>query len=144
MANFHESFSADEEVKGSSDRAFGLTVGGILLLLGLVPVLWRGHLSTVGTVLVVIGGALVAAAALRPGSLATLNRLWTKLGLLLFRIVNPIVMFLIFALTVVPISLILRLVGKDLLRLRTDAAARSYWIVRDPPGPEPATMKQQF
>ena len=57
---------------------------------------------------------------------------------------NPLVMGLVFFTTVVPIGLALRAFGKDPLRLRREPTAASYWIPREPPGPEPDTMKQQF
>ena len=53
-------------------------------------------------------------------------------------------MGIVFYTTVVPIGLIMRLSGKDPLRLKFDRAARSYWIERDPPGPAGAQMKKQF
>ncbi|MBT3401824.1 MAG: hypothetical protein HN420_17765, partial [Rhodospirillaceae bacterium] len=88
--------------------------------------------------------AFLAIAFLRPGLLAPLNRLWTRFGLLLHRIVNPIVMGFLFYLTVTPMALIMRALGKDLLRLKRDPEAKSYWIERTPPGPAPDTMSNQF
>ncbi len=84
------------------------------------------------------------AAIVAPKVLHPLNRVWTSLGLLLGKVVNPIVMGVVFLLAVTPIAVILRLLGKDLLRLRRDPAADSYWIPRDPPGPDPASMSRQF
>jgi hypothetical protein len=49
-----------------------------------------------------------------------------------------------FFLVFTPFALILRMAGKDLLRLRRDPAAASYWIERDPPGPPPESMVEQF
>ena len=72
-----------------------------------------------------------------------LNRAWTKLGLLLHRIVNPIVMGLIFFGTILPTSLIMRFLAKDPLRLSRDPGAESYWIRRTP-GPAPESMRDQF
>ena len=51
---------------------------------------------------------------------------------------------MVFFTTVMPIGLLMRAVGKDPLRLRREPAAGSYWIAREPPGPEPDTMKNQF
>jgi len=67
-----------------------------------------------------------------------------RFGLLLHRIVNPLVMALLFFLVVTPIALLMRLFGKRPLQLDSEADAESYWIPRDPPGPDPETMKQQF
>ena len=88
--------------------------------------------------------AICLAALVRPVFLAPANRAWMKFGLLLHRIVNPLVMGLIFYLTVTPTGLIFRALGKDPLRLRLDPEAKTYWIDREPPGPAPETMSQQF
>ena len=59
-------------------------------------------------------------------------------------VVTPVVMGLLFFLTVTPIALVMRARGKDPLRLKRDDGSASYWIVRQPPGPEPDTMRRQF
>ena len=61
-----------------------------------------------------------------------------------FSVVTPVVMILLFYLTVTPTAILMRLFGKDPLRLRFDRAAKSYWIERVPPGPAPETMRNQF
>ena len=63
---------------------------------------------------------------------------------LLYKIVNPVVLGLLFYVTVTPIALLMRVLGKDPLRLRRDSDAASYWIDRTPPGPVPESMKNQF
>ncbi|MDD9928124.1 MAG: SxtJ family membrane protein [Rhodospirillaceae bacterium] len=92
----------------------------------------------------IIAGVFLALAFAAPKLLSPLNRLWMRFGLLLHRIVNPLVMALLFFLVVTPIALLMRLFGKRPLHLETEPDAESYWIPRDPPGPEPETMKQQF
>ena len=73
-----------------------------------------------------------------------MNRFWFNLGMVLHNIVNPLVMGFLFYLTVTPIALIMRAVGKDPLHRKFDGQAKSYWIERDPTGPAPETMRQQF
>ncbi len=90
------------------------------------------------------GALLLLFGLLVPAVLAPLNKAWTKLDLLLFKVVKPIVLGLIFLVTIVPIDLALRALGKDPLRLGFDPKARSYWIEREPPGPEPVSMPLQF
>jgi Saxitoxin biosynthesis operon protein SxtJ len=146
--SFHEDFSRKEEVKGSSDRSFGLTVGGILLAIAVVRTLlhmWDG--TAAGAFEMVLGGigaVLILFGLIAPARLAMLNRAWTKLGLILFKVVNPVVLGLIYLTTIVPIGLIMRLSGRDLLSLKLDRQAESYWVVREPPGPAPETMVNQF
>ena len=74
-------------------------------------------------------------ALLVPKALAPLNWVWTKFGLLLHKIVSPIVLGVLFFLVFTPIGITFRLFGGDPLRLRFDSKAQSYWIARSPPGP---------
>jgi len=138
---FHESFERNEQVKSSSDRVFGLVFFVVFTLVSIWPVLF-GHPFrwwTAPFAVIFLGLALLA-----PQTLAPLNRQWTKLGLLMHRVVNPIIMGLLFFVAITPMALVLRLLGKDLLRLKRDPAAASYWIVRTPPGPSGDSMRQQF
>ena len=81
---------------------------------------------------------------LRPALLAPFNRVWTKLALVLSKIMNPVIMAILFFLVVAPIGLLMRLTGKRPLALAFDPAAKSYWIERTPPAPLPGSMKNQF
>jgi hypothetical protein len=146
--SFHEDFSRKEQVKGSSDRGFGLTVGGMLLAIAAVRAglhLWDGTApGWFEATLAAVGFPLLAFGLAAPARLAPLNRAWTRLGLILFKVVNPLVLGLIYLTTIVPIGLSMRLLGRDLLNLKIDRAATSYWLVRDPPGPATDTMIRQF
>lgn len=137
----HESFERDEPVRGSSDRGFGLVFTALFVLISLGPLVaghpWRPWA-------LIVAAQFLGLALLRPSLLAPLNRLWTRFGLLLHRVTNPLLMGLVFFLAVTPTAFIMRLMGKDPLRLRIDRSAKSYWIDRTPPGPEPDTMRNQF
>jgi hypothetical protein len=137
----HESFSRDETMVAGSDRSFGIVMAAAFAVLTLLngwhngrvwP--WTGGLAAL----------FLAAALLYPVALNPLNRMWLKFGLLLHKVVSPIVMGLLFYGTVLPTGLVMRAMGKDLLRLKRQPDAGSYWIVRQPPGPAPETMKDQF
>jgi hypothetical protein len=91
-----------------------------------------------------VSGIFLLSALLRPSVLSRLNRLWTKFGLLLSKITNPLILGLMFFFVFAPVGLILRLLRKDLLRLKRDSQAPSYWLRRQPPGPAPDTMGNQF
>lgn len=93
---------------------------------------------------VAIGALFALAAILELALLHPLNRLWHRFGLLLGKIVAPLVLGIIFALVVTPIGLVRRLAGADSLRLKRDDDAKSYWIERDPPGPDPEHLPRQF
>lgn len=140
---FHEDLGRKHEVKGSSDRAFGVTVGGIILLIGVIRSV-LGYGVGIELLLIIIGVSLIALGLTASRILAPLNKAWTKLGHFLFKVINPLVMGLIFFIAVAPTGLIMRLSGKDILRLNFDPLAKTYWIDRRPRGPAPDTMKNQF
>lgn len=132
-----------EAPAGPSDRSFGYTVGGILIAIAAAKWLWGSGSPIVDIGLASIGSALVFFAAVEPSRLAVPNRLWMKLGLLMFKVVNPIVMFLIYVTTFVPIGLLLRLRGRDLLDAAIDREKTSYWLDR-PEELTPPRMTNQF
>jgi len=139
----HEDFTRAEKIEGSSDRTFGLVMAGFFAVVALLPVV-GGPISTVRWWALAIAAFFLVLALVWTAPLRPLNHLWMKLGVLLSRIVAPIVMTIVFYVTVTPIGLLMRMAGKDPLRLNRDAKTRSYWIVREPPGPSPQSMKQQF
>ncbi len=137
----HEDLNRIHEVEGSSSRAFGLMVCGLFLVVAIWPLF--GHESPRWWAL---GLAIVSAvvAGFKPALFAGPNRLWIKLGLLLGKIVSPIALAIVFYFVVTPIGTLVRLTGKDPLRLKLDSRANSYWILREPPGPPPNSMNNQF
>lgn len=109
--------------------------------IGLLP-LWRQgswHLWAL-----IVAAVFGATALVAPALLAPLKKLWLGLGNLLRRVTTPLVLAFIFYVVLTPMGLLLRLLGKDLLRLQRDAKAETYWIERDPPGPAPESFKDQF
>jgi hypothetical protein len=137
----HEVFVRDEKIVTGSDRSFGLVM---TLALAAVTALNAWHSGKLWPWTGGLAALFVAAALLRPAVLHPLNLVWLRFGLLLHKVVNPVVMALLFYGTVLPTGLIMRLMGKDLLRLKRQPDADSYWIVRRPPGPSPETMRDQF
>jgi len=92
----------------------------------------------------VIAALFLTIALLRPNFLHGPNRAWIKLGSMLGAVATPIVMTALFFLVVTPVGFLVRLVGKDTLRLRGPRKVDSYWIVRDPAGPSGDSMSDQF
>ena len=82
------------------------------------------------------------AAFIAPRVLHPLNRVWFALGLMLHHVVNPIIMALMFYGAILPMALLLRARGKDVLRLKREPETDSYWIEREPPAP--GSMSKQF
>ncbi len=138
---FHESFERAKDVKAGSDRNFGLVFAFIFAATALLPLRSGGEIRWWA---LVVAAILLLAALIRPRVLAMPNRLWARLGAILHRVVTPVILGLLFYLAVTPTALILRLMGRDPLRLRLDRQASTYWISRQPPGPEPQSMRQQF
>ena len=137
----HENLEPGSAGDPGSERSFALVFAVVFALVGCWPLLSGGALRA---------WALLAAATLlvvgfaAPSILAPANRLWFRFGMLLGRLVSPVVMALLFFGTVLPTGLLLRLFRKDVLLLRFDPDADSYWIRRDPPGPAPESLRQQF
>jgi hypothetical protein len=138
----HETVTSFRKITLGSNRKFGLAFGVLFAVMGFWPVVhqvgspkWR---------LVVLSTATVAVALLRPHWLRPLNRAWFKLGLALSRIVNPVMMSILFFGAVAPLGWYLRRKGKDLLRLKMTSQAGTYWIEREPPSPAMDSMKKQF
>ncbi len=137
----HEDFSRDEIVVAGSDRSFGIVITAAFSVLALLNGWHGGHLWPW---MVGLAGLFLAAALFSPTVLNPLNRLWFKFGLLLHKVVNPVMMAFVFFGAVLPTGLVMRALGKDLLRLKRQPDAKSYWIERRPPGPAPQSMKDQF
>ena len=137
----HESFSRSTVEKLSSDRTFGNVFAAFFAIIGLLPVL-SGRDPRFWAL--ALGGAFLIVAFVAPRVLRPLNRLWMRFGLVLHKIVNPLVLGMMFFVVVTPVGLLMRVFGKDPLRLRFDAEAETYWIVRDPPGPAPDSLNHQF
>ena len=123
-----------QEIKGLLEatprdlRKFGLVVGGVLAALGLF-FLWRQKpwypaFLFPGVPLMVLG-------ALLPATLKWPYVVWMALAMVLGAIVSTVLLTLLFYLMVTPIGLAARLAGRDFLRLKPDAGAPSYWLIRE-------------
>lgn len=137
----HENLVRNDEIVGPSNRRFGLTMAAACIAVGGFRALFA-HAHSEWWLAAGLVIALLAAAW--PDALAPFNRLWLKIGLVLYKIVNPVVMTMLFVSTIVPVGVLLRLRGQDPLRLKPRPDAASYWIEREQRGPVPEAMKNQF
>jgi hypothetical protein len=128
-------------VESSSNRSFGFVFAVVFLIVAAWPLFSKEPPRWWA---LAISAAFALIAALRPALLEALNRWWTKLGLVLAAIVSPIALGILFYGIVTPLGALSRLLGKDPLRLKRDASAPSYWLPREPPGPPPTSMTNQF
>jgi len=138
--SFHESFEREEEVAGSSDRGFGFVFAAVFLIVALWPLL-GGALPYWWAL--AVSGLFLLVSLVRPGLLAPLNRLWTRFGLLLHRVTNPIIMGFLFFFLITPFGLVRRLLRPDPLSLKRRDDLDSYWTEREA-AQEATSMERQF
>ena len=132
---------AHAEVKVGSARSFAAVFCTVFALVGLAPLISGGSVRAWA---LGVSGVLLFFTFFFTSVLQPLNALWFRFGMLLSRIVNPVVMLLIYAVAIVPFGIAARIFGKDLLKLKKDPNAKSYWVERKPPGPAPESIEQQF
>lgn len=141
QSSFHEDLGRENEVKAGSERALGIVFATVFIIIGLWPLMGDGAVRHWA---LIIAGVFLALSFLAPNLLKPLNWLWFRFGLILHKVVNPIIMALLFFTTVTPVALLMKLFGKDSLNRKFDPSAKTYWIEREPPGPDPETMRNQF
>jgi hypothetical protein len=144
-SDMHDGFERDErDLKRTTaqQRRFGVLLAVLAALAA-----WFVHAHRVpvaGALLALLAMALVALAAWRPRLLRRPLQGWLAFGALLARIVSPIVLALMYYVMIAPIAIIGRWTGRDELRLKRDATAKTYWIERETPGPTAESFRQQF
>jgi hypothetical protein len=129
------------DLKPGSDRNFGFVFAAVFALISCWPLIHGEAPRWIG---LGFAAAFGVAAVARPSLLRPLNLAWFRFGLLLHRVVSPLVMGLVFFLCITPMAWLMRLRGKDPLGLARGSEAKSYWIVREPPGPSPTSLRNQF
>ena len=122
----------------SSEKSFGVVFSIVFSIVALYPLINSEGLRIWALVVSIIFFLL---AFIAPKVLVFPNKLWFKFGLLIGSIVAPIVMAFVYFVTVLPTGLIMRLLGKDLLKQKLDKNAKSYWVKRSEPM---GSMKNQF
>ena len=125
------------DIKIGSNKSFGVVFFLVFLLISLYPLINDGNLRIWSFVISII---FLILGILNSKILSPLNKIWFKFGLLLGKIISPIVMGIIFFIVVTPTGLILRLFQKDVLNLKFNNN-NTYWIEKS--GPK-SKMKNQF
>ena len=124
--------------KKSSNKSFGILFFIVFLGFGLWPITYEDnpniYLLIISIIFLILG--LINSKLLSP-----LNSIWIKFGELLGKIIAPMVMAIVFFIILTPISLIVRLFGKDLLGLKFTKKIKTYWIKRKK---DIGSMKKQF
>ena len=126
-----------DNIKIGSNRSFGIVFFILFLLVALYPTvnsegirMWSIIVSLIFLVLGLLDSKI----------LTPFNKVWFKFGILLGRVISPLIMGVIFFFVVTPIGLIMRILGKDILNLRYNTK-KTYWIEKT--GPK-SKMKNQF
>ncbi|MGZ3726171.1 MAG: hypothetical protein ACXWQQ_10225 [Pseudobdellovibrio sp.] len=135
----HESFNRKEKLFLGSDSKFGYTFSVIFFILAVSPTLIHFRSRVVFIFLSLL---FAAAATFEPKRLHKLNLAWARFGILLNKIISPIVLLILFYLVFLPLGAFLRVIKKDILNLTIDKNATSYWI--DSTQFEETSMKDQF
>ena len=138
---FHEDLHRDEDIPRASERSFGILFAVVFAAVATWSAISGAEMRWWAAVLASI---LAMLALFRPRLLTPINSAWLALGRVLHRIVSPVVLGLVYTIAVVPTGLFLRITGRDPLRLKIDRKAATYWQQRDPPGPPPNSLKNQF
>ena len=125
-------------LKVSPNRSFGFLFFVVFFVISLWPLKSQGDLSIW---ILVLSLLFLILGALNSKLLTPFNKLWFKFGILLGSIVSPIVMGAVFFIVVTPVGLIMRFLGKDLLRVNKNKIVSTYWINHDK---QENTMKKQF
>ena len=122
----------------SSNKSFGLLFFVVFLILALWP-LKNG--SNINLYFIIVSETFLVLGLINSKLLSPLNKSWIKLGEILGMVIAPIVMALVYFAILTPVSLIVRIFGKDLLGLKFLKVKETYWIKRKK---NIGTMKKQF
>jgi hypothetical protein len=125
----------------ASSRSFGYLIAAVLALVGGLHY-WAQGQGHIGWFVAAV--PFLAIAIAMPRLLLPLKRLWLKLGHVLHAVVSPVILGALYVFSIVSVGLLLKLFGKDILSLKRNPAAASYWIRREPPGPDAASLRNQF
>lgn len=123
-------------IKRKNNITFGILFFIFFLIVGLYPLIsnepiriWSAAVSSVFLIITII----------KPNLFTFLNKLWIKFGILLGKIISPIVMGLVFFFVVIPIGIFVKILKKDVMGLKRGQS--SYWITRED---KIQSMRKQF
>ncbi len=134
--------SLTSDPKLPSERRFGALFTLVFAALG-VWGYYKGWNPSASIAWITASAVIAIVTLAAPRLLAPFNLAWFKLGLLMGKVVSPIVLGVIFFVILTPVAVLGRLFGRDELRLKR-RPVQSYWIDRVPPGPEGDSFKNQF
>ena len=136
--NYIKTMHKKPKIKISTDRSFGLLFFFIFITLSIWPLINNNEIRIWSLILALF---FLTFSLLKPNLLRPLNLIWCRFGIFLGSIVAPIVMGAIFFLVVTPTGFLMKLIGRDLLKIKFNKKTKSYWIQRKK---SLSTMKEQF
>lgn len=116
------------KVKAGTEKNFGLVFGIVFFILSCIPLLYQKNINTY---LLFTGIIFFAIAFFKPSLLKLPNILWFKFGIMLSKIVSPIALIIVYAGSIIPMSIIVKIYGKKLLEKKFSKKSSSYWINRE-------------
>lgn len=126
-----------DEIKISSNKSFGIVFFVVFLSISIYPITYDGGIRIWSLLIALI---FLFLGLINSRILTPFNILWFKLGIILGKIVSPIIMFIIFFAVVTPIGLFMKIIKRDLLGLKF-SSKKTYWIENNS---HKSTMKNQF
>ena len=126
-----------DEIKIGSNRSLGIVFFTVFLIIATYPLIDNGEIRKWSLILSLV---FLILGLLNSKILYPLNKIWFKFGLLLGKLVSPLIMAIIFFLVVTPIGILMRILNKDLLNLKFNKS-KSYWIEKNE---QKSKMKNQF
>ena len=139
----HEDFSRDYAVEAASSKRFGLVVGAILLVFGAARSCLYNEVGWSTGALGGVGLLLVLAALVKPDVLEPAHRGWNRLGMVLHKITNPLFLCVMYAVAIIPTSLLMRASGADPMGLRRKPNG-TYWTTRRNAGSTAQSLEKPF
>jgi len=126
-------------IQSSSEKSFGYTFSFIFTLLALYFFIFDSSFLFIVSIFFAL--ALIISSFFFPEILHYPNLIWGKFGELISKIISPIILLTIYILSIIPAKFFIFLLNKDILGLKFEKSAKTYWITRDT---QPKNMKNQF
>ena len=127
-----------DDIKIGSNKSFGIVFFILFLLVSLYPLTINESIRYWSLIISVI---FLILGLLNSNLLTPLNKIWFRFGILLGKLISPLIMLIIFFLVVTPIGLVMKIIKKDLLNLKFKKDKETYWIEKTEPK---SKMKNQF
>ena len=137
--NYHR-----EEVLLPSNRSFGITFCCVFFVIASISLFKNGEIQNFHYVMYAISALFLILSFAASNILSLPNKWWMAFGNILHKIMNPLIMGILFFGLVTPFAFVMRVFGSDLLDMKIENNKKSYWKEKDPAGPPPETMKNQF